>query len=96
MMIGGKKDTRVLKEGTLSAKICGKDIGIYSIFCQFRVHKTCNGITITITPRDEIESRTFTSQRTDTTQQWPDIELNGQSFELEDTFCYLGDTIEAR
>lgn len=96
MIIGSKKDMRVLKEGTLSAKICGKDIGIYSIFCQFWVHKTFNGITITMTPSDKIESRTFTSQKTDTTQQWPDIELNGQSFEAEDTFWYLGDTIEAR
>ena len=36
------------------------------------------------------------SQETDTAVEHPSIEFNGQSLEIVEKFCYLGDTIRAR
>ena len=44
----------------------------------------------------KFKCQTKANQQTDMTEDCPCLELNGQSLEITENFCYLGDTIRAR
>ena len=45
---------------------------------------------------DKVKCQTCVNQQTDIAEGFPGIELTGQSLEIEEKFCYLGDTVGVR
>ena len=92
IMISRENAGKVKREGFLV--LFGIDsCSILSRFCRCWVHKRCSGI------RGKLEEDTkfkCANQQTDIAEECLGIELNGQSLEIEEEFCYLGDIIGAR
>ena len=85
---------KVTIEGKFPCAVCRKGIGSNSILCQFckcRVHKRCSGIRITPPPprNSKFKCQSCANQQVNIAEDCPGIELNGQSLEIVEKFCYL-------
>lgn len=87
------------KMGKFPFAVYGKVVSSTSItyqFCRFWVQKKCSGFRDRRKQDDECKCRTQASQEIDTVDQCLNVQSNGQSLEVVEMFCYLGDTIRAR
>ena len=86
-------------EGKFPCATCRKRVGINSVLCQFSrcwVHERCSGIRGKLKEDGKFKCQTCANQQTDIAEGCPGTKLNGQSLEIVEQFCYLGDTTEAR
>ena len=98
MMISGENAGKVTIKGKFLCAVCRKDVGSNSILCQFCrcwVHKRCSGIRGKLKVDSKFKCQTCMNQQMDIAEDYPGIELHGQSLEIVEKF-YLGDTTGAR
>ena len=99
MIINSENAGKVTVEGKFRCVVCRKGVGSNFIFCQFFriwVQKRCSGIRFKRKKHDNYKWQACANQQTDVTVVCPGIELNDQSPETLQKFCYLGDTIGPR
>ena len=84
------------KSGDWPCSVCGKGVASNSIQCtgcQKWVHKRCSGVR----GRLQAESSTFMCRRckgeVPHMEEEDDVVVEGESFEVVEKFCYLGDMV---
>ena len=60
------------------------------------MHQRCSGIRGKLKKDTKFKCQTFANQQAGIAQECLDTELNGQSIEIVEKLCYLGDTIGAK
>ena len=82
---GGKFFSAASRKGAASNSICSQ-------FCSCWMHKTCKGMRGKLKEDSETKCQTNSNQQAGIAEDCPGIELDRQSLEIEENFCYLGDT----
>ena len=98
-MISRESAGKVTTEGKFLCAFCRKRVGSNSILCQFCsgwLHKRFSGIRGKLKEDSKLKCQTCANLQRDIGDDCTGIELNDQSIETVEKFCYLGDTVGAR
>ena len=68
----------------------------HPMFRSCWVHKRCSGITGKLKGNNNYKCQTRANQQTDIAEDCQDIKLNGQSLEIVEKLCDVGDTLGIR
>ena len=87
------------EEGKFLCAVCGNGGISNSNLCQFckcQIHKRFCGIKGELKEDSEFEYQTCAIEETDIPEECPGIQLNGQSLEIVEKFCYCSHEIRAK
>ena len=79
--------------------VCIKGVGSDSILCQFCrcwMCEGCSGIRGSLKEDSKFKCQRCANQQTCIAEDCLGTELDGQSLEIMENFCYFGDTVRAR
>ena len=99
IMISSEKAEKVAIEVKFHCAVCREGVGINSILCpicRYWLHKRCGGTRGKLKEDNKFKCKIYANQLTEIAEDCPDIVINGQSLEIAEYFCYVGDTIGAR
>ena len=97
MIVSTANIGKVREERKFSWAISRKGAETNSIvwqFCKYWVHKRCSGIKGKLKEDGEFRCHTYANEETDIAKERTCLWLNGQSLEILEKFCYLGETIK--
>ena len=98
-MINSESAGKVTEKSQSHSTVCRKSKSSNSILCQFwrcRVHERCSGIRAKLEKDSNFKCQSSANQHIGIAEDFPGIELNGQSLKIVEKFCYLCDKIGTR
>ena len=91
-MINSENAGKVTEKSQSPSTVCRKSRSSNSILCQFwrcQVRERCSGITGKLEKDSNFKCQSSANQHTGIAEDFPGIELNGQSLKIVEKFCYL-------